>query len=236
MSVKKRTSGQMSLRTVAWSFFHEREPWKRGFSATILLAPDGCRYWGAVIKGERGLCRRRSASQLLYASLENHHPVDRHVFPQLREPALGVDSTAPLTSPPFEHVEGSVSQEPTRDKKQSRSLDPSRARIFKWGLALTTSLEASRNRQHLRLGDFEPHGNAKKPMGHLDGRDKSNGADDGDHGRLQHEAIPHPDRRVNPNCTGTQGSRVPKDSFPQRLFVVGICTSPADRKSCGRSP
>jgi hypothetical protein len=41
MRVKKRTSGQMSLRTVAWSFFHEREPWKRGLWATMMLALDG---------------------------------------------------------------------------------------------------------------------------------------------------------------------------------------------------
>ena len=51
MSVKKRTSGQMSLRTVAWSFFHEREPWKRGFSATMILAVDGYRYCGGWCKG-----------------------------------------------------------------------------------------------------------------------------------------------------------------------------------------
>ena len=38
MAVKKRTSGQMSLMTVAWSFFHEREPLKRGFWATMTLA------------------------------------------------------------------------------------------------------------------------------------------------------------------------------------------------------
>ena len=42
---KKRTSGQMSLTTVAWSFFHEKEPWKRGFSATMKLAL-GVGAWG----------------------------------------------------------------------------------------------------------------------------------------------------------------------------------------------
>jgi len=45
MRLKKRTSGQMSLSTVAWSFFHEREPWKRGFSATMMLALGNCRCW-----------------------------------------------------------------------------------------------------------------------------------------------------------------------------------------------
>ena len=40
MRVKKRTSGQTSLTTVAWSFFHEREPWKRGLWATMILALD----------------------------------------------------------------------------------------------------------------------------------------------------------------------------------------------------
>ena len=41
--VKKRTSGQMSLTTVACSFFHEREPWNRGFAATMMFNQDGRR-------------------------------------------------------------------------------------------------------------------------------------------------------------------------------------------------
>ena len=45
MRVKKRTYGQTSLRTVAWSFFHEKEPWKRRFWATMLLALDGYECW-----------------------------------------------------------------------------------------------------------------------------------------------------------------------------------------------
>jgi hypothetical protein len=109
MSEKKRTSGQMSLTTVAWNFFREREPWKRGFSATIVLAQNGYRYCGVVVQRERGASQGVELASF-YATFEERHHAEPSLS-SLRKPALGVASAAPMSLPPHKrsHVDGGVS-------------------------------------------------------------------------------------------------------------------------------
>ena len=90
----------MSLMTVACSFFHEREPWNKGFSATIMLALyrlEGLGRGGVKEKDYVGVGRLR---QLLCMRQE---PPPRQIATSFHAgPCLGVGSTVPMVTPlPF---------------------------------------------------------------------------------------------------------------------------------------